>query len=125
MLLKALKPLAELRMSGKVQTLPAWIFVGDYAQPEWWKTGGGVEVVIDEKSPMARLDLRPLVGLAVCVQADRYSDPLMALCGRLKEYAQRLDVFVLAWIPDGLGMRWDRGQPDDWIPFGGIDKEAA
>lgn len=126
MLIRALKPLAELRMKGCVPTLPAWIFVGDYEQPQWWQwAGAGVEVVVDESSPMTRLDLRPLVGLKVCVQADRYGMPLMRLCNRLKEYAASLDVFVLEWQPDGLGMRWNRGQADDWIPFGGLAQEAV
>lgn len=113
MLIQALKPLADLRMAGEIPDLPAWIFVGDYVQPKWWQLrGAGVEVVLSEKSPMARLDLRPLVRLNVCVQADRYSDALMRLCDRLREYASQLDVFVVEWMPDEIGFRWDRGQAE-------------
>lgn len=125
MLIQALKPLVDLRMSGTVPSLPAWIFIGEYEQPEWWRTGGGVEVIIDESLPIARLDLRPLVGLKVCVQADRYGLSLMRLCDQLKQYAVSLDVFVLEWLPEALGMRWNRGQSDDWVPFLGLTREAA
>lgn len=126
MLLQALKPLAEMRMKGVIPTLPAWVFVGDYEQPKWWQwAGAGVEVVVAESSPMARLDLRPLVGLKVCVQADRYGLPLMRLCDRLKQYASSLDLFVIEWLPDDLGVRWQRGQADDWVPFGGRTRGAA
>ena len=109
----ALKHLAELRLSGVLPDLPVQIFVGDYEQPKWWRWHGvGVEVVLAESSPMGRLDLRPLVGLKVCVQADRYSDALLRLCDRLKEYAKQLDVFVLEWMPGELGFRWDRGEAE-------------
>lgn len=109
----ALKHLAELRLSGVLPDLPVQIFVGDYEQPKWWRWHGvGVEVVLAESSPMGRLDLRPLVGLKVCVQADRYSDALLRLCDRLTEYAKQLDVFVLEWMPGELGFRWDRGEAE-------------
>lgn len=109
----ALKHLAELRLSGVLPDLPVQIFVGDYEQPKWWRWHGvGVEVVLAESSPMGRLDLRPLVGLKVCVQADRYSDALLRLCDRLKEYVKQLDVFVLEWMPGELGFRWDRGEAE-------------
>ena len=109
----ALKRLAELRLSGVLPDLPVQIFVGDYEQPKWWRWHGvGVEVVLAESSPMGRLDLRPLVGLKVCVQADRYSDALLRLCDRLKEYAKQLDVFVLEWMPGELGFRWNRGETE-------------
>ena len=109
----ALKHLAELRLSGVRPDLPVQIFVGDYEQPKWWRWHGvGVEVVLAESSPMGRLDLRPLVGLKVCVQADRYSDALLRLCDRLKGYAKQLDVFVLEWMPGELGFRWNRGETE-------------
>lgn len=109
----ALKHLAELRLSGVLPDLPVQIFVGDYEQPKWWRWHGvGVEVVLAESSPMGRLDLRPLVGLKVCVQADRYSDALLRLCDRLKGYAKQLDVFVLEWMPGELGFRWNRGETE-------------
>lgn len=109
----ALKRLAELRLSGVLPDLPVQIFVGDYEQPKWWRWHGvGVEVVLAESSPMGRLDLRPLVGLKVCVQADRYSDALLRLCDRLKGYAKQLDVFVLEWMPGELGFRWNRGETE-------------
>lgn len=115
----ALKHLAELRLSGVLPDLPVQIFVGDYEQPKWWRWHGvGVEVVLAESSPMGRLDLRPLVGLKVCVQADRYSDALLRLCDRLKEYAKQLDVFVLEWMPGELGFRWDRGEAE-YSPISG------
>ena len=115
----ALKHLAELRLSGVLPDLPVQIFVGDYEQPKWWRWHGvGVEVVLAESSPMGRLDLRPLVGLKVCVQADRYSDALLRLCDRLKEYAKQLDVFVLEWMPGELGFRWDRGE-SEYSPISG------
>ena len=116
----ALKHLAELRLSGVLPDLPVQIFVGDYEQPKWWRWHGvGVEVVLAESSPMGRLDLRPLVGLKVCVQADRYSDALLRLCDRLKEYAKQLDVFVLEWMPGELGFRWDRGEAE-YSPISGM-----
>lgn len=115
----ALKHLAELRLSGVLPDLPVQIFVGDYEQPKWWRWHGvGVEVVLAESSPMGRLDLRPLVGLKVCVQADRYSDALLRLCDRLKGYAKQLDVFVLEWMPGELGFRWDRGEAE-YSPISG------
>ncbi len=116
----ALKHLAELRLSGVLPDLPVQIFVGDYEQPKWWRWHGvGVEVVLAESSPMGRLDLRPLVGLKVCVQADRYSDALLRLCDRLKEYVKQLDVFVLEWMPGELGFRWDRGEAE-YSPISGM-----
>lgn len=116
----ALKHLAELRLSGVLPDLPVQIFVGDYEQPKWWRWHGvGVEVVLAESSPMGRLDLRPLVGLKVCVQADRYSDALLRLCDRLKDYARQLDVFVLEWMPGELGFRWDRGEAE-YSPISGM-----
>lgn len=119
----ALKHLAELRLSGVLPDLPVQIFVGDYEQPKWWRWHGvGVEVVLAESSPMGRLDLRPLVGLKVCVQADRYSDALLRLCDRLKDYARQLDVFVLEWMPGELGFRWDRGEAE-YSPISGMVAE--
>lgn len=116
----ALKHLAELRLSGVLPDLPVQIFVGDYEQPKWWRWHGvGVEVVLAESSHMGRLDLRPLVGLKVCVQADRYSDALLRLCDRLKEYVKQLDVFVLEWMPGELGFRWDRGEAE-YSPISGM-----
>lgn len=116
----ALKHLAELRLSGVLPDLPVQIFVGDYEQPKWWRWHGvGVEVVLAESSPMGRLDLRPLVGLKVCVMAKAWSEPLAKLLDRLKQYACAVELFVIAWIPETIGVRWDRGQSDDWIRIGG------
>lgn len=124
MLIKPMQRLAELRTDGLVPDLPTWFFVGDeYAQPEWWRFGdAGVEVVIDSSMPVARIDLRPIVGLKVCVMASDWSDRLNAVLERLKQYAACVEVFVISWLPDSIGIRWIRGQADDWSqiadPFG-------
>ena len=113
MILNSMKPLVEIRMAGRLPPGDVWIFFGDYEQVKWWQwSDASVEIAILETSPVSRIDLRPLVGLKVCVQADRYSDALLRLCDRLKEYAKQLDVFVLEWMPGELGFRWDRGEAE-------------
>ena len=67
---------------------------------------------------MERLDLRPLVGLRVIVLAPTYTRPLLRLLNRLKDYALSVDCFVLDWLPDNLGMRWERGQAEEWVGIG-------
>lgn len=124
--LTALKPLAAMRMAGELPAGSAWLYLGEFDQPRWWIwRGGAVEVVVQPDAPMERLDLRSLVGLRVCVLAATYNRALLRLCARIKEFAASLDVFVLDWLPDCLGMRWDRGQADDWAPIGESHKEAA
>lgn len=118
MLLNALKPLIEMRLAGQLPPGDVWVLFGNYEQTPWWHWSGvSVEVVIAETAPVTRLDLRALVGLSVCIQADRYSDQLLRLCKRLKEFARSLNVYVLAWLPEHVGMFWDRGQTDDWRSF--------
>jgi len=118
MLLNALKPLVEMRMAGHIPPGDVWILFGDYEQIAWWQWSGvSAEVAMNERAPIGRLDLRAVVGLSVCIQADHYSDQLLHLCKRLKEVAKSLNVYVLAWLPDHVGMFWDRGQADDWKSF--------
>lgn len=118
MLLNALKPLVEMRMAGHIPPGDVWILFGDYEQVAWWQWSGvSAEVAMNERAPIGRLDLRALVGLSVCIQADHYSDQLLRLCKRLKEVAKSLNVYVLAWLPEHVGMFWDRGQADDWKSF--------
>lgn len=119
-MMKAMQRLADMRLDGVVPDLPTWFFVGDeYAQPEWWRlSDAGAEVVIESSTPIARIDLRPVVGLKVCVMAPEWSDRLFGFLGRLKQYASSVEVFVTAWIPGVIGMRWDRGQAEDWYQIG-------
>lgn len=118
MLLNALKPLVEMRMAGHIPPGDVWILFGDYEQVAWWQWSGvSAEVAMNERAPIGRLDLRALVGLSVCIQADQYSDQLLRLCKRLKEVVRSLNVYVLAWLPEHVGMFWDRGQADDWKSF--------
>ena len=124
--LTALKPLAVMRMAGELPAGSVWLYLGEFDQPRWWIwRGGAVEVVVQPDTPMERLDLRPLVGLRVCVLAATHNRALLRLCARIKEFAAGLDVFVLDWLPDCLGMRWDRGQTEDWMPTGVSHKEAV
>lgn len=126
MLLNALKPLVEMRMSGRLPPGDVWILFGDYEQVAWWQWSGvSAEVVIAERSPIGRLDLRALVGLTVCIQADRYSEALMRLCRRVQAQAQSLNVFVLEWLPDDIGMWWDRGMGENWESFGAVERGAV
>lgn len=127
MLLQTLKPLADMRMAGERPAGSAWLYVGDEWKPvKWWAWRGGmVEVSVPTNAPMERLDLRPLVGLYVAVLATTYSRPLLRLLNRLKDYAVGVDCFVLDWLPDDLGMRWERGQVEDWIGIGDQHKQEA
>ena len=127
MLLQALKPLAAMRMTGEKPADSAWLYVGDEWQPvRWWIwRGATVETVVPTDAPMERLDLRPLVGLRVIVLAPSYTRPLLRLLNRLKDYALSVDCFVLDWLPDDLGMRWERGQDQDWIGIGDQHQQEA
>lgn len=126
MLLNALKPLVEMRMAGHIPPGDVWILFGDYEQVSWWQWSGvSAEVAMNERTPIGRLDLRALVGLSVCIQADRYSDALMQLCHRLQAQVRRLNVYVIEWLPDGIGMWWDRGMGDTWKPFDAVERRAA
>lgn len=105
----ALQRLAEMRLQGFVPADRIWLLVGDYPQIEWWKwSDSAPEVVVPENIQVSRLDLRPIVGLHVFVQAERYSAELMTLCERARLYAAKLDVFVMSWLPNDVGFRWDR-----------------
>lgn len=120
MLLQALKPLADMRLTGERPAGSAWLYVGAEWEPVKWSAwrGGMVEVTVPADAPMERLDLRPLVGLRVIVLATTYSRPLLRLLNRLKDYALSVDCFVLDWLPDNLGMRWERGQAEEWVGIG-------
>lgn len=120
MLLPAMKPLADMRLNGVVPAIPVWIFFGDcWEVPRWDRMGTSApEICIETGSPVARLDLRPVVGLKVCVMAEAWSEPLAKLLDRLKQYACAVELFVTSWIPETIGVRWDRGQSDDWIRIG-------
>jgi len=120
MLLPALKPLADMRTAGERPAGSAWLYLGAEWEPvKWWAWRGGmVEVTVPAGAPMERLDLRPLVGLRVIVLAPTYTRPLLRLLNRLKDYALSVDCFVLDWLPDNLGMRWERGQAEEWLGIG-------
>jgi len=124
--LQSLKPLAAMRMAGELPAGSAWLYLGEFDQPRWWIwRGGAVEVVVQPDTPMERVDFRPLVGLRVSALSTTYNRALLRLCNRLKEFAASVDVFVLDWLPDCLGMRWDRGQTEEWAPIGASHEEAA
>ena len=127
MQLQALSPLADMRMAGEKPVGSAWLYVGDEWQPvRWWIwRGATAEAVVPTDAPMERLDLRPLVGLRVIVLAPAYTRPLLRLLNRLKDYALSVDCFVLDWLPDDLGMRWECGQTQDWIGIGDQRQQEA
>jgi len=115
-----------MRLAGQLPPGDVWLLFGNYEQTPWWAWSGvSAEVVIAETAPVARLDLRALVGLSVCIQADQYSDALMQLCRRLQTEARSLNVYVLEWLPDGIGMWWDRGMGENWAPFDAVERGAA
>ena len=110
-MLPAMRHLTEMRMSGVVPTDCVWLLVGDYEQRHWWLEENAVpEVAILPSVSLSRLDVRPLVGLRVCVQADQYSPALMKFCERLHDYTKELNVFFVENLPESVGFRWDRGQ---------------
>lgn len=111
--------LVSLRLAGK---RPALQFV-------FWNTGcrlSGCEAGILEDADVERLDLRPFVDLDVLVIADRYSPALVRFCERLNEYAATTSLTVLAWLPDDLGLVWEKGaiQPRPFGP-GPVRQEVA
>lgn len=114
-----MKPLEAMRLSGKRPAGATWLWLGDYAPTRWdrW-ADSSVEIAIPRAAAIERIDLRPLVGLRVIVVADTYSRPLLRFLARLKEYAAAVEVFILDWMPNDLGMRWERGQAEDWIGIG-------
>lgn len=125
MLTPALKALADMRMRGEVPADCVWLYVGDYEQVPWWQWYGSVpEIMINKSCPTARLDLRPLVGLRVILNAQRYDAPLMQLIERLKPYVASMSVFVADWLPDCLGFRWGKGDAE-YHPIGEQQMEAA
>lgn len=64
---------------------------------------------ISPAANIARLDLRPFVGLDVFVLADGYTPHLIELFIRLQDYASAVTYSVTAWLPDDLGVTWVRG----------------
>jgi len=126
MLLNGLKPLVEMRLAGQIPPGDVWILFGDYEQVAWWQWSDvSAEIVMDDRSPIGRLDLRALVGLSVCIQADRYGDALMLLCRRLQALVRSLNVYVIEWLPDGIGMWWDRGMGESWAPFDAVERRTV
>ena len=127
MLLQTLKPLADMRMAGERPAGAAWLHVGDgWETVKWWTwRGAAAEIMVPTGAPIERLDLRPLVGLRVIVLAPAYTRPLLRLLNRLKDYALSVDCFVLVWLPDDLGMRWERGQVEDWTGIGDRHRQEA
>lgn len=114
-----LKPLEALRLAGKRPAGSAWLWLGDYAPTRWDRWADStVEIAIPRAAAIARIDLRPLVGLRVIVVADTYDRTLLSFLGRLKGYAVAIECFVLDWLPGDLGMRWERGQSEEWIGIG-------
>ncbi|MBN9695604.1 MAG: hypothetical protein J0L85_07375 [Zoogloea sp.] len=121
-----MKPLVEMRLAGQIPPGDVWILFGDYEQVAWWQWSDvSAEIVMDDRSPIGRLDLRALVGLSVCIQADRYGDALMLLCRRLQALVRSLNVYVIEWLPDGIGMWWDRGMGESWAPFDAVERRTV
>lgn len=102
----SLEALAKARLQG---AKPAVVFVtiGGKQLP-WWKDGTACEVVIGDREPVGRLDLRPLVGCDVIVIAWQRDARLRAVVGRLQALpAERMTVLSSA-DPDDLGHVWER-----------------
>ena len=119
MQLPDMKPLEAMRLAGKRPAGAAWLWLGDYAPTRWerWHDTT-VEIAIPRTAAIERLDLRPLVGLRVIVVADTYGRPLLRFLARLKGYAIAVECFILDWMPNDLGMRWERGQEAEWLGIG-------
>lgn len=119
MQLPDMKPLEALRLAGKRPAGAAWLWLGDYAPTRWDRWADStVEIAIPRDAAIERLDLRPLVGLRVIVVADTYDRPLLRFLEHLKGYAVAIECFIVDWLPNDLGMRWERGQADDWLGIG-------
>ena len=119
MLVPDMKPLAAMRLAGKRPAGAAWLWLGDYAPSRWHRWADStVEISIPPTAAIERLDLRPLVGLRVIVVADTYNRPLLRFLARLKGYAVAVECFILDWMPADLGMRWERGQSEEWVGIG-------
>lgn len=82
------------------------------------------DVGISPAANIERLDLRPFVGLQVLIQADSYSPGLLRLFERMHEFAAIVTLSVITWLPDDLGLVWDRGD-DRPRAFGQPREEAA
>lgn len=114
-----MKPLAAMRLAGKRPAGHVWLWLGDYAPSRWERWADStVEISIPPAAAIERIDLRPLVGLRVIVVAPTYNPHLLRLLARLKEYAIAIECFVINWMPDDLGIRWERGQEAEWLAIG-------
>lgn len=119
-----MKPLQAMRLTGKRPAGPVWLWLGDYCPTRWERWADStVEISIPLAAAIERIDLRPLVGLRVIVVADAYGRPLLRFLERLKGYAVAIECFVLDWLPDDLGMCWERGQKAEWLGIGEKNEE--
>lgn len=68
---------------------------------------GSKQIALSESINIERLDIRCLVGLAVFIHAERYSDKLARLYERVKEHAAFIMVAITDF-GDELGWKWHR-----------------
>lgn len=94
-----------------------WLYLGAEWEPtKWWAWRGGmVEVAVPADANGAPGSA--LVVLRVTVLADLHP-PAASAEPPGKDYALSVDCFVLDWLPDNLGMRWERGQAEEWLGIG-------
>ncbi len=119
-----MKPLEAMRLAGKRPAAPVWLWLGDYCPTRWERwSDSTVEISIPPAAAVDRIDLRPLVGLRVIVVAETYNRPLLQFLTRLKQYATAIECFVVDWLPNDLGMRWQRGQEAEWLGIGEKNEE--
>jgi len=111
-MMSALAKLSEARKRGMK---PAAVMITLYPakQPQWWRDGTVVEIVMD--SDTARADFRPLIGCHVVIVAEERSERLRKLTEKVQQYAQTIAVLSSA-DPDELGYAW--GQGKGWRRFG-------
>lgn len=99
-----LDQIARLRTD---QLWPNDAFVTLWLDCEYAARNDKPEVSIDSAMPIRLVDARTLVGLAVAIHANEYSDRLVRLVERVKEHAAFVLVAV-ASFGDELGWKWSR-----------------
>lgn len=101
-------PLIKLRLSGHIPTCTAWVKYGDYPNPDWHRWADSMHspvIVVRFADPVARLDLRCLVGLFVTLYLARYDDKAASLFTRLQDYASEI-VCMSPDFDEDIGMWW-------------------
>lgn len=94
--------LIKLRLQGQRPALQ-FVFFGDGGHLHGCETG------IDDHADIERLDLRPFVELDVMVIAEHYTPSLMRLYERLNDFAATTTLSIIDWLPDDLGLVWQKG----------------